>query len=228
MVKRGRDEVVEIDTPTTSDSSTKQDRVHKRIRLDDLFDSLHIGGDNVPRGGRLLTNNIHENDNDVDLEDENEADEELFIPNYTYPSKFDMFLQSKINRQFNEEMESDFQLIIWYDPRWVMIYHFQRWVVRLFNRFVARYNKHNGTAIPRVRRYDKILRLVETRQLTPGEMENIINNETQLELQELARKDARRLKKSAKLEELQDTSYNYWDRGGVFDRDIDMSSDSSF
>ncbi|CAN3373340.1 hypothetical protein DIURU_001285 [Diutina rugosa] len=213
MAKRGRDDSDDDDneryrrdvngfSSSTHRSEASPRRGTKRMRLEDLFDSLSI-----------------------DESDDHEYD----IPDYLASSAFDNYIQNRINKEYTEEIEKSYQLIKWFNPRVLLIYRWQMWMVRLFNRFIQKFNEKNGTRLPRIKRYDKIIRLVANGQLTRDELVNIIAQETNLELIDIRRRRLRRQRKDekAKIQEFKDLSYNYWDNLGI-DRDIEMSSESSY
>lgn len=188
--------------PTTSLSETPPRRSTKRMRLEDLFDLLSI-----------------------DEPDDHGYD----IPEYLASTAFDSYIQNRINKEYTEEIERGYQVIRWYNPRVLIIYRWQMWMIRLFNRFIQKFNEKNGTRLPRVKRYDKIIRLVTTGQLTRDELVNIIAQETNLELIDIRHRRHKRQRKDekAKVQEFKDLLYNYWDNLGI-DRDIEMLLESSY
>lgn len=213
MAKRGRDDSDDDDneryrrdvngfSSSTHRSEASPRRGTKRMRLEDLFDLLSI-----------------------DESDDHEYD----IPDYLASSAFDNYIQNRINKEYTEEIEKSYQLIKWFNPRVLLIYRWQMWMVRLFNRFIQKFNEKNGTRLPRIKRYDKIIRLVANGQLTRDELVNIIAQETNLELIDIRRRRLRRQRKDekAKIQEFKDLLYNYWDNLGI-DRDIEMLLESSY
>lgn len=213
MAKRGRDDGDDDDderyrrdvngfSSSTHRSEASPRRGTKRMRLEDLFDLLSM-----------------------DEPDDHEYD----IPNYLASSAFDNYIQNRINKEYTEEIEKSYQLIKWFNPRVLLIYRWQMWMVRLFNRFIQKFNEKNGTRLPRIKRYDKIIRLVANGQLTRDELVNIIAQETNLELIDIRRRRLRRQRKDekAKIQEFKDLLYNYWDNLGI-DRDIEMLLESSY
>ncbi|SGZ47070.1 CIC11C00000003272 [Sungouiella intermedia] len=162
-------------------------------------------------------------------------------------SRIDSYISEKIMQEFKDKLYQDNALIKWVPPFLVITAHFQRWVKRLFNMFVKRFNEHNPHRAP-IRRfptYLKIIQLVRDPNVafTLDDLANILKEYNLIESRKLALKKDKRAD-SKKVEEIheeeriaRETKYAYWDRfsnlredvvmeEGIYGLDMEMDSDS--
>ncbi|KAG7662794.1 uncharacterized protein J8A68_003648 [[Candida] subhashii] len=137
------------------------------------------------------------------------------------------FLNERLNEHLNELLIKSLSLVHWYDYRFLVIYWYQKWFIKLFNRFVRKYNERNGTSIPRFKTYDKILQLVNDNMLSSVDLFNIISQENELEIHRLrVKQEKRELRKGAEDSKSEqeiygNIKYDYWDTIH-FDPDLEM------
>ncbi|ABN65306.2 predicted protein [Scheffersomyces stipitis CBS 6054] len=207
----------------------------KRIRLDNLFDGLSLGGD---RSSPEQENSIREdfviNPN---VETYSVYKKKISKPRSNtssgITSDFSSYLAEKLVDHFNEEMLRNLQVIPWYDYRFLVIYRFERWAVRLFNRFLREFNKRNNLRIGPMRNYDKILKLVEEQKITANDLFNILDQMCHAEMAQIEKRKWYRSQKQDEshfvdeAEILKDTRYDYWDTLNI-DRDSAMSENEGY
>ncbi|EMG48771.1 hypothetical protein SBY92_004088 [Candida maltosa Xu316] len=196
------------------------DNSGKRVKLDTLLQNLSIDEDD---------------DKDKHVKAEYHINPNILLSNqktdsYTYSN-----LTSKLNGiiadHFKDVLHAGLQVIPWYNSKFLIIYHYRQWFVKLFNRFIKQYNEKHHTSIKNFPTCEKILQLVKDNMLTLQELKNIIAQENNLELQRLQLKQEMR-RSNKRFEELssernayKDLSYNYWDNL-KFDKDLDMLDSS--
>lgn len=105
----------------------------------------------------------------------------------------------------------------------LVMYFFQRWVLRLFNRFSKRYCRSTGQKQRRFRRYYNVIQLIEApdNNLTAASLLDILIQETALEL-EMIKKHRTESEQVRDAASARDVSYNYWDRMGPLHGDLDL------
>lgn len=140
-------------------------------------------------------------------------------------------LTSKLNGiladHFQQVLHSGLKVIRWYNYRFVVIYRYKRWFVKLWNRFVKKYNEKNKVYIRPFASMEQILKLIQDNLISWNDLSNIIAQENELEIKRLALKEEiRNLNKKFEQindenEALKDIHYNYWDNLN-FDKDLDM------
>lgn len=124
----------------------------------------------------------------------------------------------------------------WYIPAGIVILHFQRWVKRLFNRFVRRYNATHPDRAPvrTFRSYSKIVKFVYSEvnfsldDLRQVVMEENYREQRELTLRRNARENKRYIEEITEEESIAAESlYTYWDRFAEASGDIEMEMGSS-
>ncbi|EDK41908.1 hypothetical protein LELG_00086 [Lodderomyces elongisporus NRRL YB-4239] len=207
------------------DRSELVDRSGKRIKLDSMMKKLDL------------------NDNNLSTAATNRTNKEYILPRVKTPfnifkkednapqtytsSRFNSYVNDRIVKHFQEVLISGLKIIPWYNYQFLIIYIYRKWFVKLFNRFLKKYNARNGTRLQLFTNYDKIVQLIPEGFLTWNDLKNIIYEENRLEIKRLKLKNEMRqsqrnsdnIRKEA--EEYKDLGYNYWDNL-KFDRDLDM------
>lgn len=215
---------LDCDSDDDSDNRGIADRTGKRIKLDTLFEDLKLDDD--------------KRDNAINKE------KEYIVPNIkthfsggifkTKPaprsytsSQLDSYINERIVNHFQNIITSGLKIIPWYNYQFLVLYRLQRWFVKLFNRFIKKYNAKNNSSIKAFKSHQQILQLVRDGLLSWTGLGNIINEENKLEIKRLLLKDEKRQAKrnDKKIEEeteaYRDLGYNYWDNL-KFDGDLDM------
>ncbi|KAK6456479.1 uncharacterized protein RJT20DRAFT_128394 [Scheffersomyces xylosifermentans] len=209
----------------------------KRIKLDNLFSGLSIAedksSDSDSEAKAHSRTKASFSDDDFIINPKLEAYSVFKKPSGKSNTAtgtgahFNDYITEKLIFHFNEELAKNFQVLPWYDYRFLVIYRFQRWAVKMFNRFIREYNKRHGTNIRPIRVYDKIVQLVAENKLTTGELFNILLQENYLEMVRLDKKIRHReqAKQRSQREEeeemVKNLGYDYWDNL-KFDSDFDM------
>lgn len=147
-------------------------------------------------------------------------------------TSIDEYLTKKMMDDYKSMLHTNGQIIQKYQPEVLVIYHFQKWVTRLFNRFIAKYNRINGTKIPRFQSFFKIINVINSQQynFSYSDLFEVVLRESDLELKAVT---ARLSKPKTALEEIEEESltfndirYDYWDSIHGLDAtmdDIEMS-----
>ena len=201
---------------------------------DDEEDSLHDYS-----GKRVKLDSLLKN---LSLKDQENEKRYIINPKITYEnifsksgSRYSSFTESqlasnlneKLTRSFKNVLESGLRLIPWYNSKFLIMYRYQKWFIKLFNRFIKKYNERNRVSISTFHSFADIVKLVRDKLITLEDLANIINQENQLEMKRLELKqEMRRLEKrfeevTAEQDAYQDLKYNYWDNL-KFDKDLDM------
>ncbi|KAI5969304.1 hypothetical protein CANMA_001624 [Candida margitis] len=217
---------LDYDTDYDSDNGGINDRAGKRIKLDTLFKNLKLD-ENKPAGSSS-----------------NGKEKEYFLPNFKSPlgggifktkpaprsytsSHLDSFINDRIVNHFQNIITSGLKVIPWYNYRFLVLYRLQKWFVKLFNRFIRKYNTKNNSSIRPFKNHEQIIQLVRDGLLSWNDLRNIINEENKLEIKRLSLKEEKRqAKKDDKMieeetETFKELGYNYWDNL-KFDKDLDM------
>lgn len=174
-----------------------QESSSKRIHLDNLFQTLSLDDPeelNISEVGHIPTTD-----------------------------DINSYIVKKLAIQYINAQKARFALIKYYDWRFLVVYYFQRWVLRLFNRFWRRYNRSIGRKLLKVfRSYHQVMEVLNlTKSLTLQHFASILDQENRFEQQQLVRRSkARADREDASL--LKDVAYNYWDTFEHFDCDQEM------
>lgn len=203
------------------------DRKGKKVRLDDLMQDLTIDEVNDKFNNRSL---IRPKQPQFRINaDFNEPNSE------TASHNINAYLTQRIIHQYTQEYKSQLAIIPHYDRFQVLMNHLHCWILRLFNRFIVKYNKSNNTRIGKVRSFLKILQMIHLSsiQFNYYDLMTIIDQENHLEAIALQKRLAAAKSKSVSIEEIEEESftfndvrYNYWDKISNLDQDIDMEEDS--
>lgn len=195
---------------------------HKRVRLDRLLSKLSLEQDEPPAKRTPLIEPDLEINPLLDFSDEDKRPK----------SGIDAYISEKLIASMQERVKEGLAVGRWYIPAGIVILHFQRWVRRLFNSFIKRYNASHPDKAPvsPFRSYNKIVKLVCSPDMnfSVDDLRQILMDENHREQRDIAR---RKLKREDKrhIEEIKEeegifatTSYTYWDRFAEVSRDIDM------
>lgn len=179
----------------------------KRMRLDSLFDELNLS--------QPPATSNHNTKFEIN-------------PDFSkVPKNYDSYITDKIMGDYMHQYDKGLQVIRPYSAKIVVGMHLQRWILRLFNRFITKYNRSNNTRVPRFNSFFKLANVVALHQynLSYADVISIVLDEGRLELLAV---QTRLLKPKTSLEEIEEDSltfndikYNYWDRISDLD-DVDM------
>lgn len=143
------------------------------------------------------------------------------------------YVMEKLVQHFHTVYNSKSALIKWYKPHFVLSYHFENWVLRLFNTFIRKYNKRsNGNPIKQFNFYSKIMNLISLKDVhfTYKDLLSILEQENKLEILKLNRKRRNRHYKKQDDTSIDGTDdknfenlkYNYWDTLREVNKDFEM------
>lgn len=158
----------------------------------------------------------------LSLEDvEEEEDPEFIInpqvPTFNYdtePPKPPM--DKYLAEQFNAATRERFQVVKRMLPLALVAYRFQRWCLRMFNKFIQQYNVRHNSGVRRLRTYEQMILLARENEVSAADFWTIIMKENAMELLRLANKKRNDLRVA-----FTNMGYNYWDTVRL-DKDIDM------
>lgn len=196
---------------------------HKRVRLDKLLSKLSLEQDEPPAKKPFKI----EPDN-IDINPLLVFSNEDARPKTT----IDTYISERLMASMRQKAQEGLAVGRWYVPAGIVILHFQRWVRRLFNAFIKRYNAGHPEQPPvkPFRSYKKVLNLVHSGDVnfTFEDLRQILNEENDREYRRLVeRKEARENKRQ--IEEIKEetsiyanSGYTYWDRFAQVSADIDM------
>lgn len=215
----------------------------KRLRLDKAFQSLNLDLQLL----QLLqyvhdlqhVHNIHPSSTSSDpptpSDPSHPADPLEINPSVTNKFQFgntittiDDYLTHKMMQDYSTMVNSSGQIIPKYQPELLVIYHFQKWVTRLFNRFLAKYNRINDTKIPKFKNFFKIITVIQSHQynFSYKDLFDVVFQESELELKAVIDRLSRPKSALEEIEEesvtFNDIKYNYWDTIQGLDVDIEM------
>ncbi|KAK6460575.1 hypothetical protein DFJ63DRAFT_315241 [Scheffersomyces coipomensis] len=237
-------------------------RGNKRIKLDNLLNDLHLSEENVvpPTTARIsikgsdIPQLIYDTDSDNDNSDDGsnrkyvinkniqsfQFIKELSENNGTKTNMNDLnqYFSNKLLDDYQQYIESNLKVIKWYNYRFLIVIKFQHWCLRLFNRFIRKFNNENHLKIPKFNHYDKIMKLIQEQKLAVNDYLTILNNENNIDMAKLHQKQQQRtLKRKSRVlshhhhhdlddnEDLKDIRYNYWDTL-KFDIDVDLDTEN--
>lgn len=122
------------------------------------------------------------------------------------------FVASRLYLHFNQVYAAQATLIPWYNPHFVVVYHFQRWVLRLFNRFYKKFCARSGVKAKAYRSFAQVMALLHnTAGFTWADMERVLREEAYLERRKLHLRLLSR-RHAEDDEKLHDVAYDYWDK----------------
>lgn len=196
----------------------------KKLRLDTLLLNLSLNSDR-PIAKPVLKTPKYTINSMVDSEQQ--------APRQ---SSIDSYISEKIMQEFKDKIVHDYAVIPWVLPLAVVAFHFQRWLKRLFNSFVQRFNETHPERKPvkRFSSYFKIIRLVQDPSVafTIEDLGNILMEYNQLEQKKVAlkrdkRADSKKVEEMHEEEQLaRESKYAYWDRFSNLQQDVVMEDGS--
>ncbi|CAK7893822.1 hypothetical protein CAAN1_02S08966 [[Candida] anglica] len=200
----------------------------KRMRLDSIFEGLSLSGEkptNSRSSGSILE--VHPS---LKLK-YSISKAKIRSDKVVEEGELNSFIASKLYSHFRELYSEQGALIPWYSPYWIIIYHFQRWVLRLFNRFYRKYHQRIGAqTVKPFRDFGSLLDMVNSPSASFGwpDLQRVLAEEGRLEWLRLQKRMKSRLQKRKKLENdefselTRDLSYNYWDKLKYLGEDVNM------
>ncbi|KAI5950752.1 hypothetical protein KGF54_003826 [Candida jiufengensis] len=225
---------LEDDDDSSDEENIKDFRSGKRIKLDSLLEDLKLNEDK--NSTHPFINN-KEKDKD---KDKDKSKRDYVIPKYSggifkkpsnpqsyTSSQLDSYINDKIVDHFQNIITSSLKIIRWYNYKFLVVFRLQKWFIKLFNRFVKKYNLKNNSSIRPFKSYDQIIALIHEKFITWNDLKNIIDEENKLEMKRLYIKEENRKTQKDKANIEKETAayknlgYNYWDNL-KFDKDLDM------
>lgn len=233
------------------DQGSALDRNGKRIKLDSLLENLSIDDSAANKNEELapIQENKSNNERTSSRPNSYVVNSSLKLRPYSIYKKssssvfssiasgsggspeLSPYITEKLYLHFKNVYQSKCALIRWYRPYYLIAYHFQRWVTRLFNRFIKKYNMLHP---------DKNLlalyvhwRLMEMIKLSKSSVDytqyiSILLHENKIEQKAFkTKREQREAKLSAESEGSNViVEYNYWDKKAK-DKDCDMADSTS-
>lgn len=155
-------------------------------------------------------------------------------------NSIDSYITDRLMEHFQNIIQLGNTLIHWYRPFSLIVYRFQKWTLRLFNRFLRKYNalqNNNNIGYKKFRPfkfYYKIMNLINSKEInfTYQDLINILDQETKLELEIIKKKRISREESNKNSDNeysdinIQELKYNYWDRLPGLNKDLEMSESS--
>lgn len=201
----------------------------KRVRLDKLLSKLSLEPETSNENPATIKSPSLDINPLLDFTDEERKPK----------STIDLYISERLIATMQEKAKEGLAVGRWYIPAGVVILHFQRWVRRLFNNFVRRYNALHPDRPPvsQFKNYSKIVKLVTSPDVnfTIEDLRQILADENAREQYALLQRRQNRESKKH-IEEIKEensifagASYNYWDRFSQVNVDFDMelSADAS-
>ncbi|CAI5755571.1 unnamed protein product [Candida verbasci] len=114
-------------------------------------------------------------------------------------SQLDNYINDKIISHLEDVIKSSLKLIKYYNYKWLVYLIYQKWLIKMFNRFVKKYNEYNNTSY-KFKTIDEIMR-----SMNYHEIMKIVFQENELE--------KKRIEMKLNLKEMnffKDIKYNYW------------------
>ncbi|KAI3403814.2 hypothetical protein KGF56_003374 [Candida oxycetoniae] len=208
-----------------------ESRSGKRIKLDSLLEGLHLD-DDMSTHPFISQKEKCKLDSQVpptfnSIIDIGGIFKKSNVPQSYTSSQMNSFINERLAEHFEKMITSAMKIIRWYNYKFLIILIYKKWFVKLFNRFLKKYNLKNNSNIRLFSSYDKIVRLIPEGFLTWNDLKSIIYEENRLEIQRLQLKEQKRQsQKDSKVIQMEsaiykDLGYNYWDNLN-FDKDLDM------
>lgn len=177
---------------------------HKKIRLDTLLERLTLEPKSKIRPSYTVNPLLEKN---------TKGEKRVTI---------DELISERIIKEYQNKVLEDYAVIKWVLPLYLIMFHFQRWVKRLFNNFVREFNESNPQRKPvrLFRDYGKIMSLVHDPQvqLSARDLGSILSTQNAAERRKLQLKNDKKMD-SARLQEIHDEEqlareckYTYWDK----------------
>lgn len=218
----------------------------KRIKLDNLLQELSLDDDDIDVKSKKATHSFIESKaSKLSQQTDYVVNPSINLKSYSVFKKsssppptinspnINSYVMEKLVQHFHTLYNSKSALIQWYKPHLILSYHFENWVIRLFNRFIRKYNKRsNGTPIKKFKFYSKIMNLINLKEIsfTYNDLLLILEQENKLEELKLNRKRKIRdynKEKDSYTDEKDDKTfenikYNYWDTLRGVNKDLEM------
>lgn len=191
---------------------------HKRVRIDRLLSKLSLD-EPSPIEQDLKINPL------LEFSDEESRPK----------SSIDKYISEKLIASMQAKAQEGLAVGRWYIPAAIVSLHFQRWVRRLFNRFIRRYNASHPerTSVKTFRSYFNIVKFVCSEvnfsldDLRQAVMEENVREQREIVQRRHAREDKRHFEEITEEESLAAESlYTYWDRFAEASGDMDMEMET--
>ncbi|CCE85516.1 Piso0_005117 [Millerozyma farinosa CBS 7064] len=233
------------------DQASVLDRSGKRIKLDSLLENLKIDDSAADKSEELTPFQETKSNNDKTTSKANSyvVNSSLKLRPYSIYKKssssvfssiasssgsspeLSPYITERLYSHFKNVYQSKCALIRWYRPYYLIAYHFQRWVTRLFNRFIRKYNTmHPDKNLSALYVHGRLMEMIKSSKSSINYKEyiSILLHENKIEQKALK---TRRAQTEAKLSaESEGTNgavgYNYWDKRAK-DKDCDMADSTS-
>lgn len=187
----------------------------KRARIDELLQNLTLDKDSgeisLRSGASPNPLKSEISTKPLDTQYEVFAADSLPIPS------FDHYISNKLYEHCQNMTRANLLLIRPYNPRFLVLYNVQKWAVRMFNRFILKYNQNHNARVAPVKNCSTILEWVKNGVLSLDSLNLILTQENKLSMMEVAQR--RLAKDEQRIEELErefsGIKYNYWDNIGL-------------
>ncbi|CUM65952.1 uncharacterized protein PRCAT00003605001 [Priceomyces carsonii] len=194
----------------------------KKIKLDYLLDNLKLCDDNeennTSASDQLNVYDINPNIKSYSVIKTTD-DSSTSLPNIT------SYIALKLVSHYENTIKSNLSLIPWYNYKFLVAYKFQRWLLRMFNKFLRKYCKRNHSKYKPLRLFDKMMNLISQNKLSFQDLLKIAIKENDIELRNLRHKYELKEVSEEDIEDesgtLANVKYNYWDNL-KFDKELDM------
>ncbi|QBM86831.1 hypothetical protein METSCH_B00210 [Metschnikowia aff. pulcherrima] len=194
-------------------------RPAKRVRLESLLENLSLHNDPSPHHTQALKINPLLDQAETQTKKRRATD-------------LNSIILEKMAEAYKDRILQGLAISRYIHPFAIVIRHFQRWLRRLFNNFVRKYNERaKGLRyIKPFKSFAGIIALTNDPSVafTYTDLLNIVLDENAIEAQRLRHKrdknlDSKKLREITDEEELRrESSYRYWDRVSYVTSDIDM------
>lgn len=229
-----------------NDNSINLERDGKRIKLDNLLLGLSLDeGINKTPSNKLTHSFIESKSPNQLLQSNYVINPNIKLKPYsvfkksTSPSlpnnvpSINSYVAERLLKHFHTIYDSKSSLIRWYKPYFLILYHFHNWVLRLFNRFIRKYNKKfSGKPIRGFNLYSRIMDLINLKDInfTYDDLSNILAQENKLEALKINKRiNERNNRKTGNIEIIDEDNidyekirYNYWDSLQGVNKDLEM------
>lgn len=217
------------------EESTQSKNGRKKVKLENLILHLSIEEnkeqeddivtpDDTLSNGILISNFCNPDSSKCNLLDESLTELPYFSKLFG-TSKLDLDVARILHLYHERVYYFNNQIIRWFHPICVIIFHLHTWLLRNVNNFIRKYNKRNPTdKVPIFKTYERFETFLKLKQghLKRDDLWNILLYENSIEQKVLAQRRSNNEKSgnaSPELleEDLGNTKYNYWDKSSEND-----------
>lgn len=184
----------------------------KRMKLDNLFGDLS------------LTEKEYQSKLEPDYVVNPKIKHTLFKKPGTSPGgTINSYIAEKLMDHFNNVIASSLLVLPWYNPRRLVMFRLERWTIKMFNRFLRKYNIRHHTRIKLAKSCHTIFEMIRQNNLHYVDLLKILFQENALELHRLREKRQKKVQQEQE-DEVLDVRYDYWD-GHFKDNVVEIEMD---